>query len=113
MEATVHLFYDDYEYNYGDGLYPIVEKTKYTPHYIDYLCKFKYNESELAWHQEDYEEDHRYIKDLDLHQGEKLLKILNDMAGVAGTKIYNRFRCIFSTNETEIVKGRVHNITYA
>jgi len=105
MEATVHLFY---EYKYGDGLYPIVEKTKYTPQYIDYLCKFNYNEGELAWHQ--YyapEEDHRYIKDLDLHQGEKLLKILNDLAGVAGTKIFNRIRCIFSTNETEIVKARI------
>ena len=107
MEATVQLFYDDYEYKHGDGLYPIVSKTRYTPQYIEYLCKFDYNEGELAWRQHyNPDEDRRYIKDLDLHQGKQLLKILNDLAGVSGTKIYNRFRCIFSTNEEEIVKGK-------
>ena len=86
----IEMFYDEYEYHYGDGMFPIVFQTKDTFHFKKDTFHFIFDPKTSAWNQH---KEHLVISGLDGDNGVKLLEILGK-----GKAIYNSYgRCIFHT----------------
>ena len=90
----IAMFYDSYAYTYqGTGMIPFVAKTSANPHMQERTFIFEYDASTCTWTQEKTDTTIREFEDIN---GDILLRILNDVCKVDGTKICNNLKkCLF------------------
>jgi len=79
------LFYDTYEYEFGDGFYPTIEKDDISNKQIE--IQFLYNKKQNCWVQQ----NEIVISGLDGNNGIQLLTRMNEKKNVCCVAIYNYF----------------------
>ena len=95
QQLTTTMYYDEYEANYGDGFYPLLDKesSHLKPVEISFI-EYKLSLTETVWKQTG---SATWILGLDGSTGPKLLKLLNEhscrnhkkiISGVLNMQIY-------------------------
>lgn len=92
------MYYDPYEKEYGDGFYPITEKTGACSNKITIIFYIKYD----CWTQYSYPT----IMGLDGDEGEKLLELLNTKYNKTCNSILNKDEILLCIS-TKVMKKHI------
>ena len=83
--SLIKLYYDDYEYEFGDGFYPQLNELS---GYKYKQVQFEFIPERNAWKQV-FDSEQKAITGLDPPYGEELLSVLNIEGGKEATRIEN------------------------
>jgi len=89
-QITVKMYYDSYEYEYGDGFYPVTQNISpcTTEINISFIIYVEYNNT--FWKQTNDNHNYKPIYGLDGDQREILLKQLNNLSIKKAVGIKNK-----------------------
>ena len=84
---SIKLYYDEYEYEFGDGFYPQLSSFNGQMHAFK-LVIFQFIQERNVWKQA-FDSKQKAIAGLDPPHGEELLLALNAESGLSATSIEN------------------------